>query len=50
MRTLRGYSPAIITQSRERVTFLVGIVVTAISMKALKVAEPAYLAILNGYK
>ena len=31
-------------------TFLVGIVLTAISMKALKVAEPAYLAILNGYK
>jgi hypothetical protein len=31
-------------------TFLVGIVLTATSTKALKVAEPAYLAILNGYK
>jgi hypothetical protein len=30
-------------------TFLVGIVLTAISKKALKDAEPAYLAILKGY-
>jgi hypothetical protein len=31
-------------------TFLVGIVLTAISKRALKDAEPTYLAILNGYK
>ena len=29
--------------------FLVGLVLTATSMKALKAAEPAYLAILTGY-
>ena len=29
--------------------FLVGVVLTATSMKALKAAEPAYLTILKGY-
>jgi hypothetical protein len=29
--------------------FLVGVVLTATSMRALRAAEPAYLAILKGY-